>query len=326
MMVSMTRRFVLAAAVLGWAVAPAGRAEAGQVLYASLDNGRIERFDPATGKDLGPFASGLNLPSGLAFDSSGNLFVANSGNNTISEITPGGMVSTFASGLNDPRGLAFDASGNLYVANNGANTISRITSGGIVSTFSGPAPDYANPIGLAFDASGNLYVSSFVFDRIAKITPGGTISIFGPGLGTGVLLSPTGLAFDASGNLYTANSVFNPFISKIAPDGRTVSTLAQGSGLSKPNVTPGPDVGLAFDASGNLYAASFTNYRTINRITPDGTLSSLVSGLSASPQFLAIRDESPATVPEPSTLVQIVSGVALISLAAAWNNRLRAPA
>jgi hypothetical protein len=225
MMVRVTRWFVLAAAVLGLAVGSVRQAEAGQVLYASLDNGTIERFDPATGKDLGPFASGLNLPSGLAFDASGNLYAANSGNNTISEITPGGQVSTFASGLNDPRGLAFNASGNLFVANNGNDTISKITPGGQVSTFASDV-DFARP------------------------------------------------------------------------------------------------VGLAFDASGNLFAASFRNYLTIDEITPDGTVSTFASGLSSSPRFLAIRDESPATVPEPATLVQAVSGVALLGLVA-WVRRLR---
>ena len=58
-------------------------------------------------------------PDGLAFDAAGNLYVANSGNDTVSEVTPAGVVSTFASGFNFPDGLAFDAAGNLYVANSG---------------------------------------------------------------------------------------------------------------------------------------------------------------------------------------------------------------
>ena len=48
------------------------------------------------------FASGFNQPDGLAFDSAGNLYVANVGNNTVSEVTPAGVVSTFASGFNGP--------------------------------------------------------------------------------------------------------------------------------------------------------------------------------------------------------------------------------
>jgi len=66
-----------------------------------------------------------------------NLFVANSGNNAISEITPSGTVSTFASGsgLNVPRTLVFDATGNLYFSNAENETISEITTNGTIITF-----------------------------------------------------------------------------------------------------------------------------------------------------------------------------------------------
>ena len=70
----------------------------------------------------------------------------------MNKITPGGVVSTFATGLNGPTGLAFDSSGNLYVANydNGSGTtISKITPGGTVSTF---ATGLNGSEGLAFDS------------------------------------------------------------------------------------------------------------------------------------------------------------------------------
>ena len=322
-MKSVTRWLVLAAAVLGLAVGSARRAEAGQVLYASFDNGTIERFDLATGQDLGPFASGLNSPQGLAFDASGNLYTANAGNNTIARITPNGVVSTFASGLNSPQGLAFDASGNLYAANfkDYDATISKITPGGTVSTFANVSLNsgYFGPNGLAFDKSGNLYAAVSPFDNISKITPGGTVSIFahGDGFGPDPILYPTGLAFDKSGNLYAANTVYNPWITKITPGGTGSIFASAQNGLY-----PGADIGLAFDASGNLYAASFTKNLTIDEITPGGTVSTFASGLSANPRFLAIRDES-AAVPEPAALVQAVSGVALLGLVT-WVRRLQA--
>src|ERR1022692_2369662 len=58
------------------------------------------------------FASGMDNPFGLAFDTSGNLYSADAGNSTVSEITPSGNVSQFASGFNNDASLAFDSNGN----------------------------------------------------------------------------------------------------------------------------------------------------------------------------------------------------------------------
>ena len=70
-------------------------------------------------------------PWALAFDSSGNLYVANDGNNTVSKFAPGSTTpsATYSAGLSDPVALAFDSSGNLYVANDGNNTVSEFAPG-----------------------------------------------------------------------------------------------------------------------------------------------------------------------------------------------------
>ena len=64
------------------------------------------------------FASGLNNPQFIALDSSGNFFVTNFGDGTVSKITANGTVTTFATGLGLPQGIAVDGKGNLYVAGN----------------------------------------------------------------------------------------------------------------------------------------------------------------------------------------------------------------
>src|SRR5207248_760238 len=90
-------------------------------LYVSNYNGdTIEKYS-STGIDLGMFANtGLNNPTGLAFDSAGNLYAANRDTNRIEKFSPTGSV--FANtGLNQPYGLAFDSTGNLYAANFGDN-------------------------------------------------------------------------------------------------------------------------------------------------------------------------------------------------------------
>jgi streptogramin lyase len=102
-------------------------------VYAATGSGEV--FKIAADGSVSNFAA-IRNEFGLAFDHNGNLFVSDNIDNTISEVTPGGSISTFvSSGLNHPEGLAFDPSGNLFVADNGDNAILRITPGGSVSTF-----------------------------------------------------------------------------------------------------------------------------------------------------------------------------------------------
>jgi sugar lactone lactonase YvrE len=222
------------------------------------------------------FLSGglISSPEGLAFDGAGNLYIANYGDNTISEVTPSGapsaFVSTWVSGPTGPDGMAFDGAGNLYVANRGNNTISKVTPGGAVSTF--VSSGLNQPVGLAFDAAGNLYVANYGNKTICEVTPGGAVSTFV----SGGLSGPEGMAFDALGNLYVANNGNNT-ISKVTPTG-TVSTFVS-SGLNEP-------VGLAFDSAGNLYVTNIGN-NTISKVTPGGAASTFVSRGLSGPRSLA---------------------------------------
>ena len=81
---------------------------------------------PDSTPTVSAFASAFDDPAGLAFDAAGNLFVSNHANNTVSEVSPTGVVSSFFSGLNVPSGLAFGA-GNLYVTDAGNNTVQKIS-------------------------------------------------------------------------------------------------------------------------------------------------------------------------------------------------------
>ena len=152
-----------------------------------------EGYHDATGT-----AAQFNGPIGVAVDSSGNVYVADTGNHRIREITPGGVVSTFAGdgteGHNDatgeaaqfnyPTGVAVDSSGNLYVADAKNNRIRKIIiSTRVVSTLAGTATagsadtdtdnnvvaQFTDPSGVAVDSSGNLYVADYNNHRIRKI-------------------------------------------------------------------------------------------------------------------------------------------------------------
>lgn len=123
--------------------------------------------------------------------------------------TTGGTIFA-STGVNAPEGLALDSGGNLYVANSGSGNIRQYTSSGTVINpqfasigAAGSSAPGTYAYGLALDSSGNLYVADGNNDTISKVSSGGSVSIFVPG--TAGLNDPAGLALDSGGNLYVAN-------------------------------------------------------------------------------------------------------------------------
>lgn len=254
----------------------------------------------------------FDTPSGITIDGSGNLYVADSGNDIIRKITPAGVVSTFAgtldtSGTQDgsgtaanfsnPQGLAVDKSGNIYVADSGGDTIRKITPTGTVTTLAGlagaagyldttpsePIAEFDGPSGLAVDASGNVYVADTLNNVIREITTAGAVvtvagtapssnSATNAGSADGAAASssfknPTGIAVDALGNIYVADTG-NGTIRKISTLG-TVSTIAGSAGLTGSSDGSGSAAlfsnpsGITIDSSGNL---DVTDGNTIRHI------------------------------------------------------------
>ena len=264
-------------------------------------------------EDGGQSAARFNLPSGVAVDGSGNIYVADSGNNTVRAISPSGEVSTLAGlagcgGSTDgtgsaarfasPSGVAVDGWGNVYVANTSGHTIRKVTASGVVSTLAGKAGScdsadgtgsaarFCSPMGVAVDGSGNVYVADWGASIIRKVTPAGAVSTVAglagnPGSADGVgsaarFSHPWGVAVDRSGNIYVASGTT---IRKITPDG-VVSTLAGQAGTAGSADGTGSaarflgPAGVAVDDSGNVYVADNSNF-TIRKVSPEGVVSTL---------------------------------------------------
>jgi sugar lactone lactonase YvrE len=252
-----------------------------------------------SGSEDGPgLAARFQSPGGIAIDNNGNLFIADTGNNTIRKITPDGIVSTVAGhpgkpaetdGVGDaarflaPLGIAVDRFGNIYVAEFATDTIRKITSESVVTTLAGAAnvpgsengigaqAHFRNPWALAVNRGGNLFISDKSNFTIREMTPTGRVSVFAgsPGKagdtdgfgGFARFGDPHGLAVDSAGNVYVADSANNA-IRKIASSGETTSFYTE---LSNPE-------SIAVDDQGFLYV---TDTAGLHKVSPHGQMTDL---------------------------------------------------
>ncbi|HXB13427.1 MAG TPA: T9SS type A sorting domain-containing protein [Bacteroidia bacterium] len=227
-------------------------------------------------------AAGINQPYGMVSDASGNIYIADYGNNVIRKVNTSGIISTIAGNgfagysgdggqattaeMNGPFNVKLDVSGNIYISDLNNNRIRKVDVSGIITTIAGngsagfsgdggqaTAAELFNPTGLAIDGSGNIYIADAANDRVRKINPSGIISTAAgngkPGFsGDGGPATnaefdgANGAVIDNVGNLYIPDT-FNNRIRKI-----TNPWLAGISDISENNkeliIFPNPSNGL----------------------------------------------------------------------------------
>lgn len=285
----------------------------GNVFVSDQQNHRIRKITPSgvvttyAGSGSAGSANGtgtaasFSSPIGLAFDASGNLYVADYGNHKIRVVTPSGVVGDYAgsgaagsangallsASFRNPMGLGFDASGTLYVADR-LNHMIRKISGGTVSTLAGSgsigslnstgtAASFNYPNGVAIDASGNVYVADQQNNTVRKISSSGVVASYagttsaGTVNGTGPVIrfnSVYGLSIDGQGNLFVAEN-----------GSHNVRKLAEMVGYT---VSPALPSGLVLDANTGMISgmpntsSSATTY-TITAYNSSGSGSFLIS-------------------------------------------------
>jgi uncharacterized protein (TIGR03437 family) len=262
--------------------APAGLAydSKGNLFVADSQNNRIRKISPdgivttvagnalpGFAGDGGPATSAeLNRPTGVAVDSKGNLYIADSGNNRVRMVFSTGIIGTLAgngntaffgdggnsvlAALNRPQGVAVDADDAVYIADTGNRRIRRVVSAVIETVADG----LNRPIGVAVDDTYSVWVADAGDGSVKKFLKGGTVVAPLPGA--------RGIAIDPSGNVFAAGS---DRVVKVGNDA-SISTIA-GSGQCCYSGDGGPAAaarlnapwGLAADSSGNLYIADTGN-------------------------------------------------------------------
>lgn len=257
---------------------------AGNIYIADFDNNRIRKVTASTGiistvagngtagyngDDIAATSAMLNFPNGVAVDSAGNIYIADTWNNRIRKVTKAGIISTVAgngqpgyssdgvaataSKLGEPAAVAVDSAGNFYIADTWNNRIREVTTAGIISTVAGngvfggsgdggaaTSAELFEPTGVAVDTRGNIYIADTWNNRIREVTAGtistvaggGTSGIGDGGLATNAQLNfPYGVAVDANGNIYIADE-YNFMVRQVI---RNTGIINRFAGLEPPN-------------------------------------------------------------------------------------------
>jgi Immunoglobulin domain/Immunoglobulin I-set domain/NHL repeat len=286
----------------------------GDLYIADAFNNRVRKVDTSgvittvAGNGSQTFAgdggaatnASLIAPYGVALDTLGDFYIADSQNGRIRMVSINGIINTVAGGgsggnggaatnasLFSPRAVTLDANGNLYIADTANNLVRKVDTNGVITTVAGGGSggdgieatnaSLGYPSGVTLDANGDLYIGDFYGYRVRKVDTNGIITtVAGNGnygysgdgsAATNTSLSePAGVAVDAFGDIYIADTGAYR-VRKVDPNG-FITTVAgngtsgyAGDGGAATNAKLGSCYGMALDTSGNLFIADSSNSR-----------------------------------------------------------------
>lgn len=258
--------------------------------------------------------------------------------------------------LHSPGGLSLDSAGNLYIADTGDNRIRQVTSqsnkypfylstvaGTGVQGFVGDGGVATScqlnaPLDVRSDAGGNLWITDTGNQRIRAVLASNISTVAGGGFGndgqqplTATLANPIAVAWDASGSNYCIADTANNRIRKVSSSEGTITTVAgngnagySGDGGSAPNATLNAPNGVTLDAAGNLFVADTTN-RVIRKVDLAGNITTVAgNGNTCNPPTAKCGDGGLATnanLVQPTTVA--VDSKGDIFIADHWGNKVR---
>jgi streptogramin lyase len=315
--------------------------------------------------DGGPAtAATLSSPGGIAVDQQGDIFIADTEDNVVREITPNGNIQLFAGNgtegysgdggpatqaeLDSPQDVAVDSSGDVFIADTYNNVIREVTPNGVISTVAGSGtPGYSgdngpatsaelcSPSGVAVDSLGNLYIADSCNNVIRRVSTtgiittvagdytadqadggGGAFSGNGGPATSAQLNSPQGVALDQAGDLFIADT-FNNSIREVTPNG-TITSLVNTSAAkgntdgstAAASTLSGPYAVAVDNSTGDVYIADTSNnkLKEVVGLGPPGP----TAGGPVAPAPGPALPESPLIVGLPLSALAALSAVGVL--------------
>jgi hypothetical protein len=284
-------------------------------VFAAVGNGQVKEFTPnGTLVQILNDGSGSTFTTGMAFDSSGNLYVTNFSGTTVSKFNNNGTLANtnFLTGYATPESILLDASGNFYVGGNGSATIAKYSSSGgapaqVFSVAGGNGTGHTDWIDLAADQHTILYDGEGTVIHSYNLTTQTENAVFGTAPNASVFafrIIPNG---GLAGEVLAADSTHAILLSTTGALLRTYTLPGNGNEDFALNLDPnGTDFWTSDAATGNIWEVNIATGAIDHQFlsgNPANTFGLVVFG-----EITAGGPPPPPSTPEPGTIALVVLG------------------